>query len=312
MTAGSPALPVVPSEERLLGRFDAPKADTPTTLGVIADAHVSVLAHGTWKCYHRTERWLRRAVEHLNDRDVDCVLVPGDLTKDGEPWNFDRFDDLIAPLTAPVVAVPGNHDVPKAFDDHDALSLGAFEDRYGDLPFVTRVGGVTIVGLNTASLPDGALSDTWGGAVSAAQLSWLDEVLGNVDTDATVAALHHSLSTPEAVELPAEVAIRNRDEVLDVLDRHGVDLVISGHQHVPGATAVGGVSEVVAPSVCSFPHAILTVDVDQRGTRIWIRPVATAAERVEGHRSGTTDTDLSRRIVRLAERRLDRLPLVAE
>jgi hypothetical protein len=56
----------------------------------------------------------------------------------------DIDDDLLADLTAPFVAVPGNHDVPKTFDDHRSASRGRFVDHYtpGSLPYHRRIGGV--------------------------------------------------------------------------------------------------------------------------------------------------------------------------
>ena len=40
----------------------------------------------------------------------DVVLVSGDLTEHGEPGEYARVHESLAPLGAPVLALPGNHD----------------------------------------------------------------------------------------------------------------------------------------------------------------------------------------------------------
>jgi len=87
------------------------QSPTPTRLAVIADPHLATDASGTWKCYHRTEAFLERAVDEVRSREPDGIVVAGDLTKDGEPHNFRRYDELVDPLGS-VVTIPGNHDVP--------------------------------------------------------------------------------------------------------------------------------------------------------------------------------------------------------
>ena len=39
----------------------------------------------------------RAAFADVGGRGVDHVVSVGDITKDGEPWNYERFDELLAP-----------------------------------------------------------------------------------------------------------------------------------------------------------------------------------------------------------------------
>lgn len=306
--------PVTLTERRLLASFRGPAASTPTRIGVIADPHLSTRAEGTWKCYGRTESRLASAVRTVEAADVDRVLVAGDLTKDGEPWNFDRFDELTGGLSAPVDVVPGNHDVPKAAFDHEVAPVTEFEARYAPdgLPFATRAGDLTLVGLNSATLPDGALHDTWGGAVSAEQLEWLDGVLADAATP--LVAVHHNVyRLPEHDGSAWEnFRLRNGGALHDLLAEHGVELVLSAHHHVPATTRASGVREVIVPAVCSFPQAVVTVDIDERGTRVALHPVATAPEQAEAYAAAMNGSAVGQSIATLAETRLRRLPLVEE
>jgi 3',5'-cyclic AMP phosphodiesterase CpdA len=282
---------------------------------VLADVHLATRATGTWKVYHRTEALLERAIADVNGRDVDHVVFPGDLTKDAEPWNFARFDELTAELDAPAVAIPGNHDVPKAKYDHDVPSVREFAERYadGDYPFVRAVGDLTLVGLNTETLPDGSLADAWEGAVSAAQLDALDAALGDADTPVVFA--HHNLARqPEHPDHPewTRFALRDPGPLQAVLAAHDAPLLFSAHHHVPAATTVDGIREVVAPAVCSFPNAYLLVEVDRTGTTVYMVPLATREELATSYVSGRDGTYHGQGITRLVADRLRSLPLADE
>ncbi len=300
--------------ETTFARFDRPCAPTTTRLAVVADPHVATDATETWKVFHRTERNLRRAVAAVDDRDVDGLVVAGDLTKDGEPRNFDRYDELVAGVDVPTVTVPGNHDVTKAFDDHEAPPVETFAERYadGDYPVRTRMGAVDVIGLDSAAGRDGALRDTWGGAVSDRQLDALDGMLADAETPLVV--LHHNL-----YPLPdnpggewANFPLDDADALHSVLRDYDVPLAVSGHQHVPEVGVRDGVREVIAPAVCSYPHAVLLVEIGPAGTTVTMVPLATPAEIDESYRLGTGGTPLGRGIAARTDRRLESLRLASD
>lgn len=301
----------------LMARLARPTAETPTRLAVISDVHLSVSARGTRKVFHRTEERLRTAVEDANALDVDGVLFGGDLTKDGERADFERFDEVLAGLEPPFVAIPGNHDVPKAFDDHPVPGLDRFTERYtpGELPSVARFGGVDLVCLDSETMPDGSLAETWEGRVAPDQLEWLRNTLPDVPNP--VVCVHHNLARlPEVAEFegyPWEwYPILNAEELVDVLSEHGVPLVLSGHHHLPATSYSRGVREIVAPATCSFPQAYLLVDVDRGGTTVWLVPLADRDGVREAYnyarKGGATDQG----ILEMALTRLERFPLVRE
>ncbi|HCB88431.1 MAG TPA: metallophosphoesterase, partial [Porphyromonadaceae bacterium] len=63
---------------------------------------------------------LRKSVENLLCEDVNVVLIPGDLTKDGELVSHRGVVELLSPLRekgVKVLVVPGNHDI----DNPDAV-----------------------------------------------------------------------------------------------------------------------------------------------------------------------------------------------
>lgn len=303
----------------LLGRFDRPAAPA-TTLAVLADPHVTPDGDGTWKCYHRTEDLLRRAVADVNASGADAVVVVGDLTADGRPREFERAAAVLDGLAVPALCVPGNHDVPKDYDDHSSPPLLAFVSRFtpGSLPFRERVGSVDLVGLNTASRPDGSLADTHTGGVGSAQLAWLDRTLAACDTP--VVATHHPLAPGRdhchRGMADDEHRVANADALCEVLARHDVALTLAGHVHWPTVGRLGARSwavghEVVAPAVCSFPQSYLLVRVDPRGTTVELVPLADPDETEAAYEAALADHDRSAALARTADDGyFERFPLV--
>ena len=305
-----------------MARLNHPAPAQRTQFALIADPHVSTRTSGGPNVSERTERRLTEFVEDVNARDVDAVISTGDLTKDGEPWNVDRVADLLSDLSAPLYAVPGNHDVPKEGDEHDSLSPEAFAERFGveEAPFAVEVGGIDLVGLNSAATPDGDLRETHEGRVSAAQLDWLDRTLP--DLDEPVVMVHHNL-TPVCSQVLAEIdetedgmvlppLNRNPESVVEVLDEHGVPLALTGHIHMPMAGRDGGVREIAGPSACSFPQAYLLVDLGPEGTTVTFVPLGDRAAADEAFELGMAYAPLSARLTGMAAARLASFPLLDE
>ena len=83
---------------------------------VIADPHMSVAGPNSpgnsTKMFKQSVELLQSAIKAINEEGgVDFVVALGDLTKDSEPWNVDRFKEVMAELNMPYYVVLGNHDV---------------------------------------------------------------------------------------------------------------------------------------------------------------------------------------------------------
>ena len=76
----------------VLARLEQPTAATKTRIAVVADPHVGVRTDGTSKLFDRSEHHFRNALADASERDVDAVVSVGDLTKDGEEYNYDDVD----------------------------------------------------------------------------------------------------------------------------------------------------------------------------------------------------------------------------
>lgn len=300
----------------MLARFARPRTETRTTLAIVSDPHVSTAKEETWKVFHRTERRLRAAVTDIEARDVDGVVFAGDLTEDGRPADFELVADVLSDLRVPFVAVPGNHDVPKDFDDHETPPISDFEADFtpGELPFHERIGGVDVLGLNSASNPDGSLDDCHGGEVSPTQLDWLDNTLPETETPIVVS--HHNMAGL-ADRTDADPAILHSplgddEEFTETLARHDAALHLSGHVHLPAVTENRGVRGAVVPALCSFPQAYTLLEVGPDGTTLRIVPVADREGVAESYRLAQSHSARSRGVSNVVAEQLADLPLVDE
>jgi 3',5'-cyclic AMP phosphodiesterase CpdA len=157
------------------------------------------------------------------------TVVTGDLTMRARTGQFRLARELLDRLPAPLLVVPGNHDVPLVGVDR---LVGPYR-RYRrlihpDLDPVLRLPGVTVIGLHT--------SPPWrwkSGRVSRRQCEAVVAVLGSAPAGTVrVLALHHP---PRAGGLARMVG---RDRLLRAVASARVDLVLAGHTHVPRADLV--------------------------------------------------------------------------
>jgi 3',5'-cyclic AMP phosphodiesterase CpdA len=167
-----------------------------------------------------------------------AILLTGDLSDDGSPESYARVrgavDPLGAELGAPVIALPGNHDVAGAF--REAMLDGAPLHRAVD------VDGVRIVALDT-TVPGRAH-----GELGAGQLEWLTDVLARQAKHGTVLALHHP-PIPTAHPLLSRIGLRDPSRLGDVLRGRDVRFVLCGHAHAVAAGTLAGVPVWSAPAL---------------------------------------------------------------
>jgi hypothetical protein len=123
-------------------------------------------------------------------------LIWGDVEKPAadpaaleREWN--ELDSLVATLGVPNYRVPGNHDIS------DLPSRDVWIRRYGPLPSATRVGGVKLLFLSSAWIPQDG--DTRHNAyikgvdLDSSQVRWLARQLETDPTLPTFAFVHHLL-----------------------------------------------------------------------------------------------------------------------
>jgi 3',5'-cyclic AMP phosphodiesterase CpdA len=120
-----------------------------------------------------------------------------------------------------MVVIPGNHDSRNVGWVH-------FEELFGERNSVLRKGVVTVVAVDSTE------PDLDHGQIGRGRYRWIEEQFAEGDAQLKIFVLHHHL-------LPVPGTGRERNVVYDAGDcleallRSGVQLVLSGHKHVPYA-----------------------------------------------------------------------------
>ncbi len=182
----------------------------------VSDLHVG--RHGE----REVEQALARLVERLKPQ---LVVASGDLAHRGRRQQLERAAELLRSLGPPVLAVPGNHDLPYT-PARFVRPWSEFERIWETTEPTASLPGLHVVGLNSARP-----FRHQGGALSRAQLDRAAERLATAETGALrVAVLHHHLlGAPWRAAHKRPVSRRSR--VLRALVDAGADLILAGHIH---------------------------------------------------------------------------------
>ena len=165
------------------------------------------------------------------DDPFDALVLLGDnVYPDGEPSRlqdtvFTPFADVLASGTE-LVAIIGNHDVIGGHGDDQVAVLG-MEGRWWSRIY----GDVLLVGLDSNDID------------APGQLEFLEATLAASDARWRIVAVHHP---PYSAGYQGS-SIEVRDALAPILERHGVQLVLSGHDHdYQRSLPINGVTYVVS------------------------------------------------------------------
>ena len=161
----------------------------------------------------------------------DLVVVSGDLTMGARRWEFRAARAFMDSLGAPVLSVPGNHDItPYRPIERFFMPFARWHQEIAaETEPVWQDGRVGVVGLNTAHRMTPHL-DWSRGRVTHRGLARLLGKLEALPAGLTkIVVAHHPLLPPEG-EFTKQIA-DGAKRALAALAAHGVRLVLSGHLH---------------------------------------------------------------------------------
>jgi 3',5'-cyclic AMP phosphodiesterase CpdA len=235
---------------------------TPFVLAHLSDVHLGPLprfekAHWNAKRVLGWANWMRkrrsthrldvveRLLADLAAQSPTHLAVTGDLINIGLPEEYvgaTRWLDGFG-SSSDVSVVPGNHDIYSELGSDPGVArwaawMSTFDDTgvsaatdaawsTDSFPWVRQLGQVVLIGVNSAipTAPFRAI-----GHVGDAQMQRLDKILARLaDKPVTrVVLVHHPALPGQAI--PSK-ALTDAAALETVLQRHGVELVLHGHNH---------------------------------------------------------------------------------
>jgi 3',5'-cyclic AMP phosphodiesterase CpdA len=197
---------------------------------------------------HFVENW-EPLLGWVRAQKPELIIHTGDVTVDGADVEDDmRYcAALLADLPAPVLCVPGNHDVGEAknpFQPVSAIRIGRWRQHFGPDHWVHDVAGWRLIGLNSLVLgsddPD-----------EERQFAWLERTLDEAAGRRLAWFMHQPLFLSQPDEGDTGywgVKPDPRRRLMDLAERHDVALVASGHLHKSHDRHVGATRYIWGPS----------------------------------------------------------------
>ncbi len=199
-------------------------------------AHLSDLHLGS---QYFVPNLLDRTLVEVNDLGPDIVAVTGDLTNMGYRQEFREAREYLDRLTCPdVLVVPGNHDSRNVGYAH-------FERLFATRQTIVRKRGVTLLGVDSTE------PDLDYGRIGRHRYQWIREAFMENPDDVKIFMLHHHLLPIPGTGRERNI-VNDAGDVLEVLVECGVDLVLSGHKHVPYAWRLENMYVVNAGTVSTL------------------------------------------------------------
>jgi 3',5'-cyclic AMP phosphodiesterase CpdA len=272
----------------------------------ISDTHLSHLGGVTTANLRQLAAWVNATLH------PDLIVNTGDVVAASPDQPLDRAwaREVHAAFDAPVVYVPGNHDVGEP-GAAPWKGLGVTSERvaahravFGPDHFAVRDGGWLVTGINSELLGSGLDEENQ-------QWDWLERELSAVDFQRLLVFCHKPLWLPRTTPSPAALTVPDEArERLIVLAGDRLSAVGSGHLHRyrrrprPERPQV---LEVWAPSTgfvgqteTEAPHfeqlGVVEWRLDSSGADAWFRAPVTLDER-----AGTAITELVQTVAALNE-----------
>ena len=163
---------------------------------------------------------LERSILEINDIDPTVVVVSGDLTDAGYRQEFEEAAEYVGQFRCEnLMVIPGNHDSRNVGYIH-------FERLFGERYSVIEFDEAIMVGVDSSE-PD--LND---GRLGREHYGFIRDCFQSAGDKLKIFVVHHHL-----IPIPGTGRERNiifdAGDILELLSELDVDLVLSGHKHVP-------------------------------------------------------------------------------
>jgi len=201
------------------------------------------------------------AIDWAHESPSDLILITGDITQKGYPDEFAAAGAWIKAMPTPRFVIVGNHDVPywdvaaRLFHPWKAFEAATGHPAH-DGEFVSDT--VMVRGVVTAR--GWQARPNWSkGVIDLDQTRRAAEALRQAPVGALrILACHHPLI--EMIGTPMTGDVKRGDAAAEIFAEAGVDLITTGHVHVPFALPID------LSDRCSYAIGCGTLSHRERGT----------------------------------------------
>jgi 3',5'-cyclic-AMP phosphodiesterase len=208
---------------------------------------------------------LEATIEESNALEPDLVAIVGDLTMEGYRWEFEEAREYFDRLQCPnVLYAMGNHDAKNVGYRHFEEFFG-IRERSARIPVPEGEAKVVVL--------DSTKPDLDEGEVGREHYSWLDSEFRGWDRGPRILMIHHHILAVPGTGRDVN-NLRDAGDVMAILRELKVDMVLSGHRHVPYVWSISGVRIVHSGTVSSMrvrgtmPPSYNVIEIDERSVGI--------------------------------------------
>ncbi|MDF1556746.1 MAG: metallophosphoesterase [ANME-2 cluster archaeon] len=174
------------------------------------------------------------------------IIILGDMVNSGNREEYDELVILMEASSAPVLTMPGNHDIKNSGREYYSQIFGTYYHSFD-------VGSTHFILLDNAK-----------GAVDNAQMEWLRQDLEQNNASSILVFMHIPPFDPRPDQNYAMTDTNNSQDLVSLFEQFQVDMVFSGHIHSYLQETRNGVHYVItggggAPLVQDLPghHYVL-------------------------------------------------------
>lgn len=198
-------------------------------------AHISDLHAGEVTFQHDV---MASVIERINAMKPDFVVVAGDLTAAGYEDEYIEAAGILAQIVPDKIVIPGNHDARNVgwvhFERYFGNRYSRFRQEFEpERAERLRATDFTVVGVDSSE------PDVDEGRVGRDRYKWIMAQFDDPE-DIKIFVIHHHL-----VSIPGTGRERNiitdAGDLLAQLTTLDIDLILSGHKHVPFFWGVNGI-----------------------------------------------------------------------
>ena len=194
----------------------------------------------------------------------DVLIMTGDNTNSGKTGEFHALASFIARIAKegiqPVI-IPGNHDIhgiPQEYAELIVPLLSPLSRDKETMSYTAEAGNVIFLAMDDSSFLKGQE-----GKLPDSTMKWLQKQLEDANRKQRIIIFlsHYSLLSGST----EHYRIQNED-LLILLESHGVQLCFSGHQHAQRHLVHNSLHELISSSLPSFPCLFGKLEI--QGTRL--------------------------------------------